>query len=58
MTDRFSEEQIINLLQEADRAVPEKERYRKHEFMAVSYYAIPHQSCGMEVWDAKRLMAL
>jgi putative transposase len=47
---RFSEEQIIGFLKEADGGVPVKELCRKHGFSDASFW--------MDVSDAKRLKAL
>ncbi len=58
MKKRFSEEQIIGFLREADRGVPVKELCRKHGFSEASYYLWRSKFGGMEVSDAKRLKAL
>ena len=55
---RFSEEQIIGFLKEADRGVPVKELCRKHNFSEASYYLWRSKFGGMDVSDAKRLKAL
>jgi putative transposase len=55
---RFSEEQIIGFLREADRGVPVKDLCRKHGFSEASYYLWRSKFGGMEVSDAKRLKAL
>jgi len=55
---RFSEEQIIGFLREADKGVAVKELCRKHGFSAASYYLWRSKFGGMEVSDAKRLKAL
>jgi putative transposase len=55
---RFSEEQIIGFLREADRGVPVKELCRKHGFSEASYYLWRSKFGGMDVSDAKRLKAL
>jgi putative transposase len=55
---RFSEEQIIGFLREADRGVAVKELCRKHGFSEASYYLWRSKFGGMEVSDAKRLKAL
>jgi putative transposase len=55
---RFSEEQIIGFLKEADRGVSVKELCRKHNFSEASYYLWRSKFGGMEVSDAKRLKAL
>lgn len=58
MKKRFSEEQIIGFLREADRGVPVKELCRKHGFSEGSYYVWRSKFGGMDVSDAKRLKAL
>lgn len=58
MKKRFSEEQIIGFLREADRGVPVKELCRKHGFSDASYYLWRSKYGGMDVSDAKRLKAL
>jgi putative transposase len=55
---RFSEEQIIGFLKEADSGVPIKELCRRHGFSEASYYLWRSKFGGMEVSDAKRLKAL
>jgi putative transposase len=55
---RYTEEQIIGFLREADAGVPVKELCRKHGFSEASYYLWRSKFGGMEVSDAKRLKAL
>lgn len=55
---RFSEEQIIGFLREADKGVPVKELCRKHGFSEASYYLWRSKFGGMDVSDAKRLKSL
>jgi putative transposase len=55
---RFSEEQIIGFLREADKGVAVKEVCRKHNFSEASYYLWRSKFGGMDVSDAKRLKAL
>jgi putative transposase len=55
---RFSEEQIIGFLKEADRGVPVKELCRKHGFSDASFYLWRSKFGGMDVSDAKRLKTL
>jgi putative transposase len=55
---RFSEEQIIGFLREADRGVAVKELCREHGFSEASYYLWRSKFGGMDVSDAKRLKAL
>ena len=55
---RFTEEQIIGFLREADRGMAVKELCRKHGFSEASYYLWRGKFGGMDVSDAKRLKAL
>jgi putative transposase len=47
MKKRYTEEQIIGFLREADAGLPIKELCRKHGFSEASYYG----------WKLKRLLA-
>ncbi len=58
MKKRFSEEQIIGFLKEADSGVPVKELCHRHGFSDASYYLWRSKFGGMDVSDAKRLKAL
>ena len=58
MKKRFSEEQIIGFLKEADTGIPVKELCRKHGFSDASYYIWRSKFCGMNVSEAKRLKEL
>ena len=58
MKKRFSEEQIIGFLREADAGVPVKELCRRHGFSEGSYYLWRSEFGGLDVSDAKRLKAL
>jgi putative transposase len=55
---RYTEEQIIGFLKEADAGVPLKELCRRHGFSEASYYLWRSKFGGMDVSDAKRLKAL
>jgi len=55
---RFSEEQIIGFLREADKGVAVKELCRKHGFSDASYYLWRSKYGGMDVSDVKRLKTL
>jgi len=55
---RFSEEQIIGFLKEADRGIPVKELCREHGFSDASFYLWRSKFGGMDVSDSKRLKAL
>jgi putative transposase len=58
MKKRYTEEQIIGFLREADAGLPVKELCRKHGFSEASYYAWKAKFGGMNVSDAQRLKAL
>ena len=58
MKKRFSEEQIIGFLKEAEAGVPVKELSRKHGFSDASFYLWRSKFGGMDVPDAKRLKSL
>ena len=58
MKKRFSEEQIIGFLKEADAGIPVKELCRKHGFSDASYYLWRNKFGGMSVPEAKRLKEL
>ena len=58
MKKRFSEEQIIGFLKEADAGVPVKELCRRHGFSDASYYLWRSKFGGRSVSDAKRLKEL
>ena len=58
MKKRFSEEQIVGFLQQAEAGVPVKELCRKHGFSDASFYLWRNKFGGMTVPDAKRLRAL
>ncbi len=58
MKKRFSEEQIIGFLREAEAGVAIKDLCRKHGFSEASYYLWRSKFGGMNVSDAKRLREL
>lgn len=58
MKKRFSEEQIIGFLKEAERGMAVKELCRKHGFSDASFYLWRSKYGGMDVSDAKRLKSL
>lgn len=58
MKKRFSEEQIIGFLQEAEAGMPVKELCRKHGFSDASFYLWRNKFGGMTVSEAKRLKEL
>ena len=58
MKKRYTEEQIIGFLREADAGVKVKDLCRRHGFSEGSYYLWRSKFGGMEVPEAKRLKAL
>lgn len=58
MKKRFSEEQIITILKEADSGISLKEVCRKHGISTASYYKWKAKFGGMDVSEAQRLRAL
>ncbi|MEI6720063.1 MAG: transposase [Betaproteobacteria bacterium] len=62
MTDmkksRYSEEQIIGFLKQADAGMPIKELCRKGGFSDATFYKWRSKFGGMDVSDAKRLKEL
>lgn len=58
MKKRFTEEQIIGFLREADKGIGVKDLCRKHGFSEASFYLWRSKFGGMDVSDAKRLKAL
>ena len=58
MKKRYSDEQIIGFLKEAESGVSVKELCRRHGFSDASFYTWRSKFGGMDVPDAKRLKAL
>lgn len=58
MKNRFSEEQIINILKEADAGMKIAELCRKHNISNATYYAWKAKFGGLSVSDAQRLRSL
>ena len=58
MKKRYTEEQIIGFLREAEAGLPIKELCRRHGFSEASYYLWRSKYGGMNVSDAKRLKEL
>ena len=55
---RFTEEQIIGFLREAEAGMAVKDLCRKHGFSEASYYLWRSKFGGMTVSEAKRLREL
>jgi putative transposase len=55
---RFSEEQIINILKEADAGLPSAELCRKYGISGATYYNWKARYGDMTVSDARRLKDL
>lgn len=55
---RFSESQIVKILQEGESGLPVLEVCRKHEISKNTYYKWKQKYGGMEVSDVKRLKEL
>ena len=58
MKKRYTEEQIISFLQEAEAGMAVKDLCRKHGFSEASYYLWKSKFGGMSVPEAKRLKEL
>ena len=58
MKKRFTEEQIIGFLREAEAGMPVKDLCLKHGFSEASYYLWRSKFGGMSVPEAKRLKDL
>ena len=55
---RFTEQQIIGFLKEAEAGVPVKELCRKHGFSDAAFYGWRTKFGGLQVSEAKRLREL
>jgi putative transposase len=55
---RFTDEQIISFIKQADSGLPVQDLCRKHGFSNASFYKWRAKFGGMDVPDAKRLREL
>lgn len=58
MKKRFSEEQIISILKEAEAGVAIKELCRKHAISDATFYTWRKKFGGLEVAEVRRLKSL
>jgi putative transposase len=58
MKKRFTEEQIVRILQEAEAGMSTRDVCRKHGIAEQTFYRWKAKYGGMDVSDAKRLKAL
>ena len=58
MKKRYTEEQIIGFLREAETGVAVKELCRRHGFSEASYYLWKSKFGGMSIPEARRLKEL
>lgn len=58
MKNKYSEEQIINILKEADAGIPVVQLCRNHNISNATYYKWKAKFGGMNVSEAQRLRAL
>ena len=58
MKKRFSDEQIISILREAEAGGSARELYRKYAISDATYYTWRKKYGGMEVPEVKRLKSL
>jgi putative transposase len=57
-TTKFTEEQMVRIIKQAEAGVPVKELSRQHAITIQTIYKWKRKFGGMEVSDAKRLRAL
>ena len=55
---RFTDEQIIDFLKQAESGMPVKELCRKHGFSDATFYTWRSRLGGMEIPEARRLKDL
>lgn len=57
-TSRFTEHQIVQILQEADTGVPVNEIWRRHGISSATYYKWRAKYGGLEASDVRRMKEL
>ena len=55
---RFSEEQIIGVLKEAEAGAKVSELYRRHGIAEATFYTWRSKYGGLEIWEMRRLRQL
>lgn len=55
---RFTEEQIVKILKEAEAGVPTKDLCRQHNISDATFYTWRKKYGGLDVSDARKLRAL
>jgi putative transposase len=58
MKSRFTESQIVAILQEADAGLPVNEVWRKHGISSAAYYKWKAKYGGLDVSELKRVKEL
>jgi putative transposase len=58
MKKRFTEEQIVRILQEASSGISTRDLCRKHKISEQTFYRWKNKYGGMDVSDVKRLKEL
>jgi len=58
MKKRFSDEQILSILHEAEAGVSARELCRKHAISYATFYTWRKKYAGMEMPEVKRLKSL
>ncbi len=58
MKGRFTDEQIVGFLKQAESGVAVKDLCRKHGFSDATFYKWRGRFCGMEATDARKLREL
>jgi len=58
MKKRFSDEQIISILREAEAGVSARELYRKHAISNATFYSWRKKFGGIDLCEVRRLKSL